>query len=227
MKQEGQELLLEWCEKVAPEKIDFFKEEISKINFASITGSYTGEVNEHYKKFFERIILHKDKVFEAGMKLAEDSGVHKDQWIEQLLIHDLSKFDIEEDGYVDYDFKEPKNNTPRKEYKFQVAWNHHQKTNKHHPEYWLKLNKNGFCAALEMERKYIVEMIADWMGASASYGGDIISWLLANISNFLFAEITANTVGQLIYKYFGIHTLVQEDQSGTRAGFYIKNLHIG
>jgi len=83
------------------------------------------------------------------------------------------------------------------------------------------LGKDGTCTALEMETQYIVEMFADWMGASAAYGGDIKEWILENLDRFLFAEKTANLVGQLIYKYFGIHTYIKSEPKEGITGYKV------
>jgi hypothetical protein len=51
---------------------------------------------------------------------------------------------------------------------FAAAWEHHYKNNPHHPKYWVE--KDG--TIKDMELKYIIEMICDWM----SFGDDIREW---------------------------------------------------
>ena len=107
----------------------------------------------HYK----RVICHKWYVLVSGLKV----GVPF--W--NLVVHDFSKFmPFEAKGYVrrfygDGDLEA-----------WSHAWNHHQKNNPHHWEYWV-MTPNGL--ALEMPDKYAREMFADWLGASKGYGG---SW---------------------------------------------------
>lgn len=57
-------------------------------------------------------------------------------------------------------------NQMREEY--EAAWKHHYTTNPHHPKYWIK--EDG--TILDMELKYIIEMLCDWL----SFGEDIRTW---------------------------------------------------
>jgi len=55
---------------------------------------------------------------------------------------------------------------------FDIAWNHHQKLNKHHWQYWVivfdsELEKVKCLNVPEIYRK---EMLADWIGAGRAYG---------------------------------------------------------
>lgn len=55
---------------------------------------------------------------------------------------------------------------------FDVAWNHHQKRNKHHWQYWMLTNDSDEpqTVALSMPDCYRREMLADWRGAGRAYG---------------------------------------------------------
>jgi len=55
---------------------------------------------------------------------------------------------------------------------FDVAWNEHQKRNKHHWQRWLLTNDSDEpqTVALEMPERYAMEMLADWKGAGRAYG---------------------------------------------------------
>jgi hypothetical protein len=67
--------------------------------------------------------------------------------------------------------------------KFNIAWNHHQKRNKHHWQYWLLKNDDGEQFSVGMPKKYLKEMLCDWIGAGrAIYGknSDTKKWYLKN-----------------------------------------------
>ena len=146
--------------------------------------------------FDNTVIPHKIAVFKAGFNLWNllpervkqfDGGLKWAQIEGQLIEHDLSKFCYHErNGYLFHNFKS-------KEFdpSFEAAWNHHQKNNLHHPEYWISVNKNGTIFALEMPMNYVFEMVADWIGAGETYGNPLEPWLFGNLWKFLFHPKTA------------------------------------
>ena len=113
-------------------------------------------------KYFLLTIKHKWFVFLAGKRL----GVP----LYLLLLHDWTKFTPCELPHYQRQFygkaDQPLN--------FSYAWLHHQKSNKHHWEYWIPItghNRGGYSdlQPLPMPNKYVGEMVADWMGASRAY----------------------------------------------------------
>jgi len=52
-----------------------------------------------------------------------------------------------------------------------IAWNSHQKRNKHHYQYWILTNDNGEIILLDIPDKYLKEMICDWKGAGKAITG--------------------------------------------------------
>lgn len=109
-------------------------------------------------------LKHKWFVFLAGQKL----GVP----LYLLILHDWSKFSWDELPHYQRQFfgdaADPLG--------FSYAWNHHQKANKHHWEYWIPItghSKGGYqdMSPLPMPEKYALEMIADFMGANRAYEG--------------------------------------------------------
>lgn len=50
-----------------------------------------------------------------------------------------------------------------------MAWLHHKGMNKTHFEYWIDFVK-GESIPREMPVEYVIEMVADWIGASKAYG---------------------------------------------------------
>lgn len=106
---------------------------------------------------------HISLVWEYGSKLGVSNT--------QLKEHDKSKWTHHEYPFYADRF------WGRKEHgsKFVSAMNHHLRCNMHHPEYWLM--QNG--VKVEMPRKFVMEMIADWKAASYQYTGsdNIQDWL--------------------------------------------------
>lgn len=113
-------------------------------------------------KYFWLTVKHKYFVFLAGLKTKTPL------W--QLLIHDWSKLTPAELPHYGRQFFGSADDPLG----FSNAWNHHQKVNKHHWEYWVLVTghnrggyKDGSC--LPMPEKYTREMVADWLGASRAY----------------------------------------------------------
>jgi hypothetical protein len=65
---------------------------------------------------------------------------------------------------------------------FDRAWNHHQKANKHHWQYWVLSFDDGGVESLEMPERYRTEMVADWVGAGLAINGyvDVEGWYAKN-----------------------------------------------
>jgi hypothetical protein len=88
------------------------------------------------------------------------------------LKHDLSKFTPTEwNAYVKtfYDEKGKKRYEEHSDFKY--AWNHHQKFNPHHWQYWLLKQDDGQLLALKMPEKYVYEMCCDWLAAGRVING--------------------------------------------------------
>lgn len=169
-------------------------------------------MNKHllYSKYLFR---HKWFVFQAGRKL----GVN---WF-QLLIHDWSKFlpsewfpyanyfygnypsemEHTENDFGQKHFIHPEKKT--KEYwerRFNIAWLHHQKRNKHHWQYWVLMNDDGTIQAMEIPDKYLNEMIADWCGAGRAITGkwEVKNWWDNNHSKM---TLEINTKEELLLRF--------------------------
>ena len=125
-------------------------------------------------QYLKYVLRHKWFVFQAGLFLKVP------MWI--LILHDWDKFMPDEwfpyarcfykpDGSKQYDV------TPA----FNMAWNAHQKRNKHHWQYWMITWDRGETECLEMPDVYRHEMLADWMGAGKALGNpDVRSWYEKN-----------------------------------------------
>lgn len=140
-------------------------------------------------------IKHKYFVFVAGLYV----GVP----LITLLKHDLSKFYICELPNYGRQFFGDKSDPE----KFDVAWLHHQNSNKHHWEYWIPRtghNKsNGNPVPLDMPEIYVKEMIADWLGAGRAYNKywpDVRNWtwLSSNIDKMILSENTKKLINKTV-----------------------------
>lgn len=118
--------------------------------------------------YFKYVVRHKYFVFVA----CRQTGVSL--W--RALIHDWTKFlPCEWFGYVNsfyggYSWKDRPDGV---KVAFNSAWNHHQKSNKHHWQYWILTNDsdNPKHKPLPIPEKYIREMVADWWGAGRAIKG--------------------------------------------------------
>ncbi|RMG75343.1 MAG: hypothetical protein D6722_01280 [Bacteroidetes bacterium] len=148
----------------------------------------------------DQVIPHKLAVYAAGMSLAERLTV-PDDWAWQLARHDLSKLSVLElTGYVAYNFKDRASNPPAVKQAFAVAFLHHKHHNAHHSGHWLSLSSSGSVQALPMPRRYLVEMLADWMGASLSYSGnsDIQPWLDRSLPGLVLHPDSRRDLAQIL-----------------------------
>lgn len=112
--------------------------------------------------------------------------------------HDRSKWDDEEfEAYAKYFYQGKKNKA-----EFDKAWNHHQKANPHHWQYWVLLKDNPdkpfYC--IPMEQEYIIEMVCDWWSFSFKTNNlyEIFDWYDENKPNQLMHTDTRKTVEQLL-----------------------------
>ena len=92
------------------------------------------------------------------------------------ITHDLSKFRPSE--FIPYakffyskdranNYKQADEDDPN----FQKGWNHHQKRNRHHWNYWVSITRQDEVIPVEMPMKYVHQMVADWHGMSRKFGG--------------------------------------------------------
>lgn len=145
-------------------------------------------------KYFTTVIAHITAVQEAGHRIGVQS------W--QLQEHDVSKFSREEFGGYALHFHG--GGAPNE---FAYAWLHHIHFNPHHWQYWMfpdnftpkgsLVVENG---VMEMPPNYALEMVADWMGASAVYSGtdDMSDWLSKNMSRITLHTNTARYVRDVL-----------------------------
>lgn len=165
------------------------------------------------KYFTDTVIPHKISVYQAGIELSRNPKIdsyltsqQKEDFLRNLWLHDLSKFSANEAfGYAMYNRK-----TGHGKEGFEAAWHHHKMNNPHHPEYWLNPNRSGELEPLPMPNIYILEMIADWIGAGKTHGSTLEKWLPNNINKFKFTPVSK--VAEMIKDFTGIGVAIKDSK---------------
>jgi len=134
------------------------------------------------------------------------------------IIHDMSKFSISEfKPYAFYFFgklpywDEVKKVMPAycysytKDYwkdKFDLAWLHHKRINKHHWEYWVDVDEDRKITILKMPEVYAKEMLCDWRGAGKAINGfdETKSWYEKNKNQMLLHSETRAWIEEQLSK---------------------------
>jgi len=144
------------------------------------------------------VIPHKIAVWKAGMKLMQYLGDHEQlAMLERLFVHDASKFNWDEwRDYYDRFIGSLKGQPASDDFKRALI--HHYNSNDHHPEHWLLHNSDGSVDAIEMPKLAALEMIADWMGASESYGTPMQDWLDKRFASIPLHTSTRALVGEFL-----------------------------
>jgi transposase len=135
-------------------------------------------------QYLSYLLRHKWWVFVAGMKLGIRPWNHP-QIFWRLVKHDWTKFlPSEWLPYVTSFYSGCKwEDLPQQTREaFDIAWNHHQKRNDHHWQYWVLTNDDGTEELLIPSINAIVEMACDWAGAGRAIHGrwDAMDWYLQN-----------------------------------------------
>lgn len=153
-----------------------------------------GITEEIAAAYLDSLNRHIAAVREAGLKL--------DVPLEQLNIHDQSKFSLDEFPFYARNFFGDKGDPDG----WAKAWLHHIHAGPHHWNHWLFAD--GFTpkgstvegGAVPMPHKYIREMVADWMGAGFAYTGswDMTKWLTENLPRIRLHSQTAREVGKIL-----------------------------
>ncbi|MGJ3241158.1 MAG: DUF5662 family protein [Anaerolineae bacterium] len=143
--------------------------------------------------YLKYVVRHKWYVFEECLKLGVPLHI--------AILHDWDKFLPDEwmpyaetfykvDGSKQYDMGEA----------FTTAWNHHQKRNKHHWQYWMITWDKGNTDTLPMPDLYRREMLADWRGAGRAINGkdNAIEWYTGMRNNMKLHPETRQWIEQQI-----------------------------
>ena len=140
-----------------------------------------------YWEYFKYVMKHKQYMFIACVK--RGMFLH-------AITHDLSKFYLDEfipfarrfNGTVH------QQNMALSDGSFDRAWNHHQKRNKHHWNYWVLDDGE----VIPMPRKYIRQMHADWEAMSKKKGDTPKEFFMANVDKFNMHEDTLAEIARLV-----------------------------
>jgi hypothetical protein len=121
------------------------------------------------------VLRHKWYVFQECLKLGVPLLI--------AIFHDWDKFLPDE--WLPYArcFYAPDGTKQYKEdASFTLAWNLHQKRNKHHWQWWVIMFDRGEFETIPMPDVYRREMLADWRGAGRAITGkdNTFSWYLDN-----------------------------------------------
>lgn len=146
-------------------------------------------------KLLRRVIIHKFWVAYYCFQL----GLY---W--QGITHDLSKFSLTEiRGALKYWHDSKSSLAYEKELNgYSATFLHHRGRNPHHYEYWIhSLDEGGIPA--EMPRKYVLELICDYLAACRTYGGNPVnefSWWKSFSDNIKMHEKTKDYVSD-VFKF--------------------------
>lgn len=147
----------------------------------------------NHLNYLKYVLRHKWYVFLACLKFKVS--------IWQAITHDWSKFTPAEwwpyvNTFYAPDGSKRYNENPA----FAVAWNHHQKINPHHWQYWLITWDRGNTEPIPMPEKYIREMVADWAGAGKAITGkwEYAQWYAKNKENIKLHSETRKRVEELL-----------------------------
>lgn len=88
----------------------------------------------------------------------------------QGLTHDLSKYSLTELSICKYyTGKGSPHEECRRQIGYSPSWIHHFHKQKHHYQYWLEDNENGEWYGIKIPFKYVIEQLADFIGAGKAY----------------------------------------------------------
>ena len=145
--------------------------------------------------YLKYILKHKWFVFLACLRIAPIKLL----WFS--VIHDISKFlPSEWWAYARTFYKSDGSKQYNETQEFTIAWNNHQKRNKHHWQYWLITWDRGTTEAIPMPNIYISEMIADWFGAGRAITGkwEAPQWYQKNKDKIILHPDTRSIVESIL-----------------------------
>jgi hypothetical protein len=89
---------------------------------------------------------------------------------------------------------------------FDRAWHYHQRTNKHHWQFWTMSRDDGTFRCLDIPHVYIREMLCDWLGAGRAQGTNpngtyyvATKYYLENRTKMHFTEETREYLEQVLF----------------------------
>ena len=129
-------------------------------------------------------------------------GYELERASENILVHDNSKYSLEE--YDPYDLYFYSDESVVFKDEFDKAWLHHIHENPHHWQHWILVNDDPELGtvALKMPMEYIIEMICDWWSFSWKSGNlyEIFSWYEKNKDHIIMHDDTRTSVESILQK---------------------------
>lgn len=130
------------------------------------------------------------------------------------IVHDVSKLYASEFfAYANYFYAKPPCMGVRLKKildKFDCAWLRHQHRNKHHWQHWVLLNDDGNTVVVPMPKRYVKEMVADWIGAGRAIKGrgtpkdEVVDWYILSRPNMTLSSVTEDIIVQILSKKFNV-----------------------
>ena len=160
-------------------------------------------------KYLKVVIKHKWFVLVAGYRINK-LGLMKISWV-RLLFHDISKLSFDELPYYGVMFFGTKEDREAITDDFNRAWVHHQNANDHHWEWYVARTGHNKTqpaiipgSPIRMDQEALLEMMADWFGASRSYEGkwpdiDTWPWLNKNLPIIKLHQSTRREIDVILY----------------------------
>ena len=191
-------------------KEDFIEEYFDSLDNSGIlyeSKEYTKYIKGHVKNLktvYRWLKKYLPEIFPKGFFNKENRDIRK-----AIRNHDKSKWSKGEykayDIYDDYRHgRKSKDNPEFEKVKkdFDTAWNHHQKSNPHHWQYWIIIKGDGSQKVLDMPYENIIEMICDWWTFSWKENNlhSIFEWYSKNKNNMILSTSTRNTVESILHK---------------------------
>lgn len=186
--------------------VDRYAERETRLGFDYIFYGITPEIAESYLR---SLCDHVMNVRTAGHMLGLNVWQSKE--------HDSTKFGLEEFPRYARNFHGDKADPDG----FARAWLHHIHHNEHHWQHWIfpdgytpkgSIVENGVVEMIDM---WVLEMVADWMGASKVYTGswDMSDWLGVNLPKIrLHSESWVMLKAVLRESPYGYHNILNELQ---------------
>lgn len=163
-------------------------------------GKWDWLTDEQVRNYAESLIAHIRYVRDAGARLKVPYA--------QLDMHDWSKWTEREFPYYARNFfgGESPIDAERIPDDFAAAWLHHIHCGEHHWQHWIfsdgftPKNSTVEAGVVPMPYNYMLEMVADWQGASRGYTGseDMIVWLDNNMPRIRVHSKTAADLRDLL-----------------------------
>lgn len=179
------------------------------------------ELRIKQEEYYECIEEHIAIVWEVWDKVKDELNLDDEQYFttdEAVTGHDTSRKGIEEFGAyrrvlfpVKYEDK-PESHESRQRC-FKYARNHHQKTNRHHWQYWIMWTPKE-SIALDMPTTDIIHMLCDWTAVSLQSNNVPSEWYKKEKSNMLLHQDTIKYIEERLSIFDKAYkTLIKQEEN--------------